>query len=355
MSNLQRLQSALAQSDLKGLLVSDLTNVQWLTGFTGSFGYCLVTPDSAAFVTDSRYTIQAQEQVHGFDLLSFGTPRRLEDVLLERIHALGLASLGFEGTVLYSTYDRWQTILTDIELVLEPGLLKPLRMIKTPEEIAKIQAACQLADATMEHASRMIQKGVREFDIHLDIEFFIRRNGAQLGFEPIVVSGPNSARPHGKATERPLQEGDFLTIDLGAQLDGYCSDITRTFVIGTATDRHQEIYHLVNRAKEESTAKLIPGTPAKDVDAHARAVLNEKDLAQYFGHSLGHGLGRVVHDPGGLGQSSPDTIAVGQVWTIEPGVYIEGFGGVRIEDDIHVTEQGPVSLTHFTTELLEFK
>lgn len=351
--SLQKLQVQLQADGHAALLVNNIANVQWLTGFTGSFGSLLVTPSGATFITDSRYAIQAAEQVHGVEIRTFGNPVRFEHVVADLAKEKGLSEVGFEPTVTYGTFERWAGAWPDFDLKPMPDLIAPLRMIKSADEVAKIAEACKLADATMEHVSRLIQPGVRELDIHLDLEFFIRRNGAYLGFEPIVVSGPNSARPHGKATERKLEVGDFVTIDLGAKLDGWNSDITRTFVVGKATDRHREIYDQVLRALLECTQKLVPGVPTKDVDAHARAVLGEKDLAKYFGHGLGHGLGRDVHDFGGLSPLSNDTVAVGQVWTVEPGVYIEGFGGVRIEDDVHVSENGPVVLTHFPRELME--
>ncbi|MDK3162277.1 Xaa-Pro peptidase family protein [Kamptonema cortianum] len=243
--------------------------------------------------------------------------------------------------------------IANIEWTPAPELITELRKIKSSDEIKRIQAACQLADACMEHASRMLQPGVKEFDISLDIEFFYRRHGAGIAFAPIVVSGPNSAKPHGVPGERALQEGDFVTIDCGGRLDGYCSDITRTFVIGKATDRHKEIYNQVLRAEIECCDALVVGADGKDVDALARKILDEKDLGKYFGHGLGHGLGLDVHDPGGLRPGGAEELKAGMVFTVEPGVYIEGFGGVRIEDDVHITPDGPVILTHYPKELIE--
>ena len=163
---------------------------------------------------------------------------------------------------------------------------------------------------------------------------------AELAFDPIVVSGNRSARPHGRASEKLLESGDFVTLDLGANLDGYCSDITRTFLVGKASDRHREVYGQVLKAQIAAIEAIKPGAIAKDVDGVSRKVLDEKGLAKYFGHGLGHGLGQVVHDGGSLNSSSETVLAEGQVWTVEPGAYIEGFGGVRIEDDVVVTSDG---------------
>ncbi len=351
MSQLQRLRAKLADSPIDALFVSDITNVQWLTGFSGSTGYAIVTADDAVFLSDSRYTIQAAEEIEEFDVQTLSGPMSYPQFFAHWFDKLGLKSVGFESSTTVATLDAWKKEVTATEWVQAPDLIKPLRMVKTQEEIEKIKRACAITDACLEHLERMIQPGVVEFDIQLDLEFFLRRQGAGIAFHPIVVSGANSARPHGFATDKKLEVGDFLTIDLGAKLDGYCSDITRTFVVGDASDRHVEIYNQVLKAEVEAIKALKPGVPAKDVDALAREILEEKDLNKYFGHGLGHGLGRDVHDFGGLGAKSKDTIEVGQVWTVEPGVYIEGFGGVRIEDDVVVTDGEPLILTHYPKDL----
>ncbi len=346
-TNVTRLQNEMKNRKIPAILVSDIVNVQWLTGFSGSSGYALVTQDSGAFITDSRYTIQAQVEVSDLEVRWYSSATSLEEFLLEVAQGLKISDLKFEDSISYAISKKWQESFKGISMSPADDILKSLRMIKTPDEVARIKRACELADQCLQHVTRMLQPGVSEFDIDLDIEFFFRRNGATASFSPIVASGPNSAKPHAHATERKLEKGDFVTLDLGAKLDGYCSDITRTFVIGEASDRHREIYDQVLAAQEASIHAIKPGTPCKDVDAVARQVLAQRDLAQYFGHGLGHGLGRAVHDPGSLSLRSADTVAAGQVWTVEPGVYIDGFGGVRIEDDVFVTEQGPEILTSF--------
>ncbi|HXH60208.1 MAG TPA: Xaa-Pro peptidase family protein [Fimbriimonadaceae bacterium] len=349
---LQRLRDRMAVEGVPALFVSDNLNVQWLTGFTGSSGYAIVTPDEAVFITDSRYTIQAKQEVDGLEVVWFQRPKTFEEFLTENLERLGVKNLAFETSVTYATWKNWTDKISSVEWTASPDLLKPLRMSKTPEEVEKIKEACKVTDACLQHLTRMMQPGVSEYDVQLDLEFFIRRSGAEIAFHPIVVSGENSARPHGQATEKKLEVGDFVTLDLGAKKDGYCSDITRTFVIGEASDRHKEVYGQVLKAQVAAVDALKVGSAAADPDKLAREILDEKGLAKFFGHGLGHGLGRAVHDFGGLGPNSKDTIAAGQVWTIEPGVYIEGFGGVRIEDDVHVTDKGPEILTHFPKELM---
>ncbi len=196
--------------------------------------------------------------------------------------------------------------------------------------------------------------GVSELEVAIEIEFFFRKRGATAAFPVIAASGENSAKPHGTATEKVIEEGDFLTLDFGACLNGFNSDITRTVVIGEPSTRQREVYGQVLQAQLASLEAMKPGVPAKEVDAVARRVLAEADLDGYFGHGLGHGLGMLVHDFGRLAPTSEHVLAPGQVWTVEPGVYIEGFGGVRIEDDVVVTESGIETLTHSPKDLLTF-
>ncbi len=352
MSNLTRLRSKMQESGVEALFVTDIINVGWLTGFTGSSGFAIVTQNDAVFLTDSRYTIQAQNEVKDLEIRWYGAPKTFVEFLNEAFEDLQIKDIWFETSVTYAGWKDWTEKHPNQTWHPAPSLITELRKIKTPDEIAKIRAACQLADAAMEHIVPLIQIGRTEYDICMDLEFFIRRNGAQVAFDIIAVGGPNSAKPHGKPGERVVQSGDFFTIDMGAKLDGYNSDITRTFVVGEASDWHKEIYGQVLKAQIATCDALKPGTTGVAVDALAREILNEKDLAQYFGHGLGHGLGRAVHDPGGLSMRSTDNIEAGQVWTIEPGVYIDGKGGVRIEDDVVVTESEPDILTSFPKELM---
>lgn len=353
MSNLTRLREKMAEQDIPAMLLSEIDSVQWATGFSGSSGYVLLNHEKGLFVTDSRYKIQAREEVTELPSASFASPVEAADFLKEQAEELGLAELGFESaSVSYSTYGDWSKRLAPIKLTPVADLIGPLRMVKSADEIARIGEACGVADACFQHVLRLIQPGVPEFDIMLEIEFFIRRQGLELAFPPIVVSGENSARPHGHATEKPLAEGDFVTMDFGAKVGGYCSDITRTVVVGEPTERHREIYGQVLKAQMAAIDAMKPGVAARDVDALARRVLDEKGLARHFGHGLGHGLGKLVHDAGRMNATSKHVFEPGQVWTVEPGVYIEGFGGVRIEDDVVITENGVAVLTNSPKELL---
>jgi len=353
MNALQKLQARLSDAGVPAIVVSDIVNVGWMTGFSGSSGLALVTPSEARFLTDSRYTIQAQEEISAMPSFSFASPMSQLDFLGQHAKEMGISKLAFEAENLsYATFETWRDTLGGLELVPVKNFVSPLRMVKSADEVAKIRHACGISDAAFEHVKRLIQPGVTELDIAIELDFFMRRQGAGVAFETIVVSGNRSARPHGRASEKKLEVGDFVTMDFGARYQGYHSDMTRTVVVGEATDRHREVYGQVLKAQLASLEMMRPGVAARDVDARAREVFDEIGLAKYFGHGLGHGLGRLVHDTGRLASSSEDILEPGQVWTVEPGVYIEGFGGVRIEDDVVVTETGIDILNNTPKDLL---
>lgn len=344
----------MAASGIDAVLVSSSTNLFWLTGFTGSFGYVIVTASEARFITDSRYTVQAKEQVTTMPIVGFSSPKTGLQVLKENLDELGIKKLAFESAyVTYGQFLTYQEKLSDFEWVPAGDLIESLRMIKTPAEVAKIQVACDLTDRCFDHIKRLVQVGVTEYEIQLELEFFFRRNGASCAFDPIIVSGPNSARPHGKATEKALEEGELVTFDFGAKVDGYCADMTRTVVVGKASEKTRAIYDQVLKAQMACLEMMKPGVIAEDVDAKAREIFAEKGWAENFGHGLGHGLGILVHDTGRLGVGSKTVLEPGQIWTVEPGIYFEGFGGCRIEDDVVVTETGIDIFNHSTKELLE--
>ena len=353
-SQIERTREAMAEANVDAILINSSVNLFWLTGFTGSFGYVLLTGYDARFITDSRYTVQAREQVSNMTVVDFASPKTGMQVLKETMDAMGITKVAFESTyVTYGQLMQFQDKVPGIEWVPMGEVVENLRMIKTPEEIKIIKDACALTDTCFDHLKRLVQVGVTEFEIQLELEFFFRRNGASCAFEPIIVSGANSARPHGKATEKPLAEGDLVTFDFGAKVGGYCADMTRTVVVGKASERSRDVYNQVLKAQLACLEMMKPGVIAGDVDAKAREVFAEKGWAANFGHGLGHGLGILVHDTGRLGSGSTTVLEPGQIWTVEPGIYFEGFGGCRIEDDVVVTETGIEIFNHTTKELLE--
>ncbi|MCH8273817.1 MAG: aminopeptidase P family protein [Armatimonadetes bacterium] len=350
---ISRLRERMAEKGVEAALITHIVAVRWLTGFTGSSGFVILTPADGVFVSDSRYNEQAREQVTGLPVEIFATPVTAAEAIGAQAKRLALSKLAFEAEhVTFATHASWAEKMDGIELTAVEDLAGPLRMVKSPEEIEKIRHACGIADACFKHVQRLLQPGVTEYDIALDIEFYIRRQGAKVAFDVIAISGPRSARPHGTPSERRLRKGDFVTMDFGAMYDGYCSDLTRTVVIGEASERHREVYNAVLETQNAAIEAMKPGVEAKTVDALARSVLARHGLAKYFGHGLGHGVGRDVHDVGRMNAQSKDVLEPGQVWTVEPGVYIEGFGGCRIEDIVLITESGNEALSHAPKELM---
>jgi Xaa-Pro aminopeptidase len=354
MDALSNIRTEMSRQGISALLVSDLSSVAWLTGFTGSAGKILIAPASALFITDSRYTTQASAEVQNMPVASFSSSVGADRFLAEKAKELQITELGFEKPSLtYAAFESLGKHLDEIALVPVEPIFESLRRVKSLSEIEKVRVACQFADQAFTYILDRIEIGRTELDIHLELEFYIRKHGHQLAFPPIVVSGENSAKPHGRASDRVLRAGDFVTMDFGASIDGYNSDLTRTVLMGKADERRREIYDQVLKAEVAAIEAIKPGVKAKDVDALARTVLDEVGLAKYFGHGLGHGLGRLVHDSGRMSAMSEDVFEPGQIWTVEPGVYIDGFGGVRIEDDVVVVEGGVEVLTHSPKKLIE--
>jgi Xaa-Pro aminopeptidase len=345
---LERLQQALADADLPAMLVSNVDNLRWLTGFTGSYGFAIVTPERGCFVSDSRYSIQAAQQVSCLPVETFSQPRQVVDLIEEQLAALEVARLAIDSKVVtLDIYARWRAALTGCELIAANDPIDELRRLKSAWEVARIRSACELTDACLEYLAPRITSGRTELELLQEIREYLRRHGSEPSFLPCVSSGPRSALPHGRASDRPVGDDEYVLIDLGARVDGYCSDVTRTFVAGQPTERQREIHARVLEAQQAAIAALVPGAEGQMVDHVARQSLAQHGLDGYFGHGLGHGLGLLVHDSGRLAPTVEQVIEAGQVWTIEPGVYIEDFGGVRIEDDVLVTLDGPEVLSTY--------
>ena len=354
MKNVERLRQTLVERDLSAVVISNLPAIYWLTGFTGSFGLAVVSRDSGVFLTDSRYTIQAGEQCQDLPVHSFRSPQKAEQFLAEHVAELGIRKLAFDrNQVTVATLEKWTAALPSVELMPIDDPIDDLRMIKSAEEVAKVRHCCGISDKALEHLLTLVRPGVSELELLWAFEDFLRQHSATSAFAPIMISGLRTARPHGNPSEKLLEKGDLITFDLGACVDGYNSDITRTIVLGSASDRQRETYEQLLKAQCACIDAMKPGVNGKDVDALARQILDERELAQHFGHGLGHGLGALVHDTGRLSSAVSQEIRVGQIWTIEPGVYIEGFGGMRIEDDIVITENGCEVLTAFPKHLIE--
>lgn len=343
----------MAEKQLPALLVSQITNVGWLTGFTGSNGFLLLTADRAIFATDSRYTEQAAQQCAGFELrkLETSAPEEIAGVLIDP----GARRIGFESNHLtHHLFETYRDKLpADFELVPTDRLVDDLRLVKDSEEISRIGAACSRTDEAFHYILPFLKPGAVERDVALELEWYFRKTcGVENAFEIIVLSGAHGALPHGKPSNKRMEAGDFVTLDFGARIEGYNADLTRTVALGSITDEQRKVYQVVRDAEQMGIDALVPGAEGKVVDALARDFIATQGYGDYFGHGLGHSLGRAVHDGMGLGKRSDITLAPGMVMTVEPGIYIPGWGGVRIEDDVLITDSTPRLLTHSPKDLL---
>lgn len=348
----KRIWTRIEAAGVDGFLTSAPENRHYITGFTGSSGYVLQAAQETVLLTDSRYAVQATAEAQGVTVVMHAA--RWLETLREQVKRLTIRRLGFEpGSITYKSFLELQDALPGIELVPLDSMVEQLRMVKEASELKWIAAAATIADDAFAHIAGFIRAGVSERDVALELEVFMRRQGAAgVSFTTIVASGERSALPHGVASDRLLGRGEFVTLDFGARYHEYASDITRTVVIGPPSDHHQDVYKLVLRAQERALAEIRPGMSGEVADALARDVIEDGGYGNNFGHSLGHGLGLAVHEAPRLARKSADVLQEGMVVTVEPGVYIPGFGGVRIEDDIVLTADGCTRLTHATKELL---
>jgi Xaa-Pro aminopeptidase len=341
---IERLRSELEAATVDALLVTNLTNVRYLTGFSGTNGQMLVTPRSAVFFTDPRYAARAGDLVEGAEVAIY--PSKLTDALLPRLEHGRVKRLGIEAaTVTLSERDALAKRLSNFELVSVEDAVEGLRKTKEPAEIEKIRAAVRIADDAFTWALDRIVPGATEREVALDIEVRMRTAGADdVSFEPIVGSGDLSAHIHHTPSERVIEKGDLVLLDFGSRADGYCSDMTRTVVMGPASDEQREMYELVLAAQLAGIEATGAGVRGLDVDAAARAVIVEAGRGDDFPHSLGHGVGLDIHETPAL-RTSEEPLVPNEVVTIEPGVYSVGAGGVRIEDMVVVGESRTEVLT----------
>lgn len=351
-ARIDKLRLALQEQGLKAILITNATNRLYMTGFTGSSGYVLITDTKAYLLTDFRYMTQAPAQAPAFEVVEHA-PRAM-DTVKQLLDQLGIKKVGFEQNDLtYGTYLSTAQALTGIELAATDGIVEKLRIIKDAAELAVIQDAADLADRTFTHILNFLKPGAKEKDIALEIEMFVRKNGAaSTSFETIVASGERSALPHGKASDRILQTNEFVKLDYGAYYNHYCSDITRTVVIGKPTDKHKEIYNIVLEAQLEALDKIKPGMTGKEADALCRDVITHYGYGDYFGHGTGHGIGLEIHEEPRLSKTGHTVLTPGMTVTVEPGIYLPGFGGVRIEDDIVITETGIRIITQSSKDFI---
>ena len=347
------IQRRLAEAGAGSFLVTHLPNIFYLCGFTGSAGALLIRRKDAILFTDTRYAVQAREEVR--EARAHIVRRSLLTEVGEEIRSAGKGPVAFEPAHLtIAEMQRLQSRTSRLRWVAWDGIIEKLRTIKTPDEIRQIRASAELTSDVFEEILPLVKPGVTEFDLAAEIEYLMRRKGASgPSFSTIVASGPRSALPHARASSKPLKKNELVVFDLGAILRGYCSDMTRTLFIGRAPARVRRWYRAVVEAQDAARDAMSPGVKAGQVDAAARAVLQKYGLNRRFTHSIGHGLGLEVHESPRLGRGEKALLQAGNVVTVEPGVYVEGIGGVRVEDDVAILARGTVVLTRATRNFLE--
>ncbi|TAL23924.1 MAG: aminopeptidase P family protein [Nitrospirae bacterium] len=328
---------------IDGFLVSDMNNIRYLTGFTGSSGFLLITKTKNIFATDFRYKEQFDREVSGWDI--FIEKRERVKTIAALSKKLGIKKLGFEASVPYDFFKR----LSRKDLVLKPlkNVVEKARAIKDSEEMSLIKEAVRRAETAFLEVRPHIKKGIRESRVAVMLAERLKKRGcARIPFDIIVTSGRNSSMPHAKATEKKIEAGDLVVIDWGGEAGGYFSDMTRTLLVrGKDMSKKMEIYNIVLKANRKAVSAVSPGVESKKIDNSARHVIKKAGYGEFFGHGTGHGVGLQVHELPHITSKSREVIKKDMVFTIEPGIYVPGLGGVRIEDMVAVKSKGAETLT----------
>lgn len=340
---------------LDAVLVSDGYNMRYLSGFRGATGYLFLTPQRKVLMTDSRYTTQAKEEAPDFEVLEIGGDVTYESLLAQLAAETGISSILFEDTqLIYADAEKLKNACPDVQWVPAGERLNSLRILKSDEELACIARAEAIGDEAFSRILNDIRPGVTELQIAAKLEYYMKEAGA-LGtsFDTIVASGLHSAMPHAIPSARKIEAGDFVTMDFGCLYEGYCSDMTRTIVVGKADEKQKEIYHTVLQAQLAAIDAIRAGVVASDVDAVARKIIADAGYGDCFGHGLGHSVGLFIHEDPRLSPKCHEVLRENVTMTVEPGIYVPGFGGVRIEDLVCITKDGCVDYAHSPKELIE--
>lgn len=346
-NRLQKLRQFMTDKDIDGVLISQPDNRYYLSGFNGSDGYLLITQQDTILATDFRYIEQAGFQSPNYHI--YRISGKIADWFPSLVTDLKLKKLGFESEhitfkMYHQLFDSLKKEPSHPNLVPLEGMVESLRTIKGPEEIEFITRAAEIADKTISYIEEIIDTSMTEKEVAWQIERFMRENGSQsIPFEAIVASGPNSALPHHQPSQRQIKPSEPVVIDIGAMVDGYCSDLTRTICLGTPDKTFRKVYDTVLGAQLTAITIIKEGMSGKEADNLARVVIEEAGYGEAFGHSLGHGVGLAPHEQPSLGPNSMDSLSNGMVFSIEPGIYLTGWGGVRIED-LCMMEESKVKL-----------
>jgi Xaa-Pro aminopeptidase len=348
-----KLREKMSAAKIDAVFLAGDHNRNYLSGFTGNESYSFITMDRAFFITDSRFAEQAAQQVDGYELIETSKNKTLMQLLSELAKENKVNNLGFEEDVLsYKAYSEYKDGLRCGFMPMK-GMVEAIRMIKDCTELSIMRKAAEIADNAFEHMLGFIQPGMTEREIGIELEMHMKKDGATgLSFPSIVASGTRSSLPHGEATEKIVADGEFLTLDFGCVYKEYCSDMTRTIVLGKPSEKMVEIYNVVLEAQILAAKSFREGAVAVDVDKVARDYIANAGYGENFGHSLGHGVGRQIHEAPTIGCRNGTVLKSGMVVTNEPGIYLKGFGGVRIEDILVITPDGSEIMSKSTKEMI---
>lgn len=351
-SRLVKLREKLKQKDIDAALITKKENYIYLSGFTGSAAQLIITQDDAILVTDFRYIEQAEKQAKEFKVIQYreSSIKAVNDILVNK----SVKKLGFEDSfITYFIYSEFKSKLSVKDLVPLEGLVENIRITKDLYEIEIIKKAVQIADSAFMHILGYIRPGIMETEIAAELEYFMKRNGAKgASFETIVASGERASMPHGVASDKKLENGDVITLDFGAIYNDYCSDMTRTVFLGKPSIDMKKLYDIVLEAQIKALEGAKTGLTGKEIDSIARNIISNNGYGKNFGHGLGHGVGLEIHEEPRLSPSGSVRMEAGMVVTVEPGIYLQGQGGVRIEDMIVIGADGPQILTKSAKEII---
>ena len=354
MDNFIRVQEINKKLKLDAVLISNGNNMRYVSGFAGETGYLYISDKHHMVITDFRYTYQAEAEAKGYEIVTIGSGG-YEEAINDILRTDDVNRLGFESKdMLYSRYQDLTDKLTVDELVPIKDEITGLRRIKTPKELEYIKQAEGIGDRVFTEILTYIKPGMTELEVAARIEYLLKLYGGERSsFSAIVASGVNSSMPHAVPTKKEIETGDFVTMDYGCVYEGYCSDMTRTIVVGKASDKQKEIYNIVLEAQLAALDVIKAGLKGKDVDKVARDIIYNAGYEGCFGHGLGHSVGLFIHEDPRLSPSEEGIIEAGMIETVEPGIYVRGYGGVRIEDLVVVTEDGYENYTYSDKLLIE--
>jgi Xaa-Pro aminopeptidase len=348
---LKRLRGLMKARGINAFLITDPVNVEYVSGFTGGDSYAFILPKEQYLLTDGRYTEMAEEEAGGFEVLT--RKMRLTELIEQVARKRRLKEIAFEGFgISYDTLREYRKALGGVRWRAQRPMIHMLRRVKDAREVALIEECVKVAQDAMRAVRKQLRPGLTENEVAAELDYQMRKRGGQkAAFNTIVAAGPHSSQPHAATGKRKMRQGDAVTIDWGARMNGYNCDLTRVFFIGKAQPKFRKIYNIVLRAQQMAIEIARPGVAIQRMDAVAREHIAAQGYGSEFNHSLGHGLGMEVHEAPAVNRTAKGNLEAGFVITVEPGIYVPGFGGVRVEDDVLITEKGARVLSDFPREI----